>query len=56
MDPKKDTIHLDISSTSSEDSDVEVPKKDVKDTVSVSSTSSYTSYSDDAHRHRKCRA
>lgn len=50
VDPQREAVHLDVSSTSSEDSDEEAIKR-----VSVSSTSSLTSSSEDGRTSRRKR-
>ena len=49
VDPLREAVHLDVSSTSSEDSEDEIKGGD----VSVSSTSSLTSSSSEDYRRRK---
>ena len=50
VDPKKDTIHLDISSTSSEESEEDMIHK-----VKPAMSSSLSSLCDDTERHRRCK-
>ena len=50
VDPQREAVHLDVSSTSSEDSEEEAKRR-----VSVSSTSSPTSSSGDGRASRKKR-
>jgi len=61
VDPKKSKIYLDVSSTSSDESEVDAKPatkslavKDKKESAPLPSASSFSSCNDDDQRYKKC--